>query len=388
MPDFKIPWPGRGVDYTLDDERAVIEAMKADPQTQGKHLRQFEDAFSEYHGGLHSFAVSSGAAALEIAAMLCDFKAGDEVIIPTHTYCATALPFARRGVAIKWADIHPTIRTVTAETIMPLVTEKTKAIVVVHLYGCEAPISCIAKVARDRNILLIEDCAQSLGATHEFLANWNGASWIPFGKSGTHGDIACYSFHGQKNLTTLGEGGMIATGHERFAKWIPGLRHNGHRQTGDLKVVDFDIPDIYPFNYSIGEAQCAVGTSQLKRLDYMNAKRRNHAKRIIKELEDYKKELVFQTIPRGSTHVYHLLCASHPERDRLKNILAEKYGVECVIQYKPLHLYPLFKSYGKADCPEAEDFHAHALSFPLAEWFTEDMVDYLIHSIKSAIREI
>lgn len=387
MPDFKIAWPGRGVAYTPNDRMAVWRAMRSDPQTQGEFLRQFEEAFSKYHGGFHSFAVSSGAAALEIAAMLCEFQDGDEVIIPTHTYCATAIPFARRGVKIRWADIHPTIRTVTAETIKPLITEKTRAIVVVHLYGCEAPISCITKLARDRNIILIEDCAQSLGAECEYKPNWNGPSWIPFGKSGTHGDIACYSFHGQKNLTTLGEGGMIATRHEHFARLIPGLRHNGHRQTGDLKVVDFDLAGVYPFNFSIGEPQCAVGISQLKRLDYMNAKRRNHARRIKKEMKGYD-DLVFQSIPRGSTHVYHLLCVSHPERDRLKLILADKYGIECVIQYKPLHLYPLFQHYSEADCPNAEEFHEHALSFPLAEWFAEMTVDYMIDSIKAALKEL
>jgi len=333
---------------------AVLDAMSSDPQTQGKYLKEFERVFSEYHGR-PSFAVSSGAAALEIAAMLIDIKPS-EVIIPAHTYAATAIPFARRGAVIKWADIDPLYRTVTADTIAPLVTKHTKAIVVVHLYGMDAPMDGILGFG----IPVIEDCAQSLG-----------------GKSGRLG-ISCYSFHGQKNITTLGEGGMITVKDE--ADKIPGLRHNGHRQTGDTKIVDFDLPEVYPYNFSLGEAQCAVGISQMKRLDEMNARRCKNARFIIDNLKDIE-ELEFQQIPEGSTHTYHLLCARYPDRDGLVKRMADQ-GVECVTQYMPLYRQPLFKNYREHDCPNTDDFYDHALSFPLSEWQTQEELDYLLQAIR------
>ena len=382
--EYLIPWSGRSIDYTRDDRDAVLEAMGADPQTQGKYLTGFEEVFSRYHGR-DSFAVSSGAAALEIAAMLLNLTYDDEVIIPAHTYSATAIPFARRAT-VKWADIHPSILTVTAETIAPLITERTRAIIVVHLYGVNAPMSCIMKLAREKGIPVIEDCAQSLGVEYEYLLEWDGDSHIHWGKSGTHGDIACYSFHGQKNITTLGEGGMITVKSKDHAELIPGLRHNGHRQTGDTKVTDFDILGVYPYNFSIGEVQCAVGISQMKRLDKLNETRRTKARYIIDSLSDLP-ELEFQKIPRGGTHVYHNLCARHPKRDKLKEILAKRYGIECITQYTPLYQYPLFREFpGK--CPVTEDFHKHALSFPFEEWYSVEMIVCLEDSIRRALKRL
>ena len=397
---YKLPWPGRSVDYTREDRKAVLAAMEADPQTQGVYLKEFERVFSAYHGGRHSFAVSSGAAALEIAAMLLELKPDDEVIIPAHTYCATAIPFARRGVKIVWADIDPHMRVVTAETIRPLTTDKTKAIIVVHLYGVNAPVNCINAIVDERrlyqNILVIEDCAQSLGATYEYKPEWLAThttrggpkirTFTSWGRSGTHGDISIYSFHGQKNITTLGEGGMITVRDEDLAKFIPGLRHNGHRLTGDKKLVCFDLAHVYPYNFSIGEVQCAVGISQMKRLDSMNADRHNKARMIIDGLSDIE-DLVFQVIPKGSTHTYHCLCARYPQRDRLIDILGKQYGIQCVIQFNPLYNYPLFAAYQDHDCPNTDKFHREALSFPFAGWYTEDQINYLRDSIRKAVYE-
>jgi dTDP-4-amino-4,6-dideoxygalactose transaminase len=363
-----------------------MEAMTADPQTQGWYLEEFERMFSNYHQGRYAYAVSSGAAALEIAAMLADLKEDDEVIIPAHTYCATAIPFARQKVRIRWADMTNRIRVSIAENYEPLITEKTKVIVVVHLYGVNAPMACIMKLARKHHILVIEDCAQSLGAFYEFKESWGGAAWIGYGPSGVHGDIACYSFHGQKNITTLGEGGMITTCHRDLAAKIPGLRHNGHRLTGDKKVVDFDM-DCYPYNFSIGEAQCAVGISQFKRLDYLTHRRYNNARMIVDGLEDLE-DLVFQKIPRGATHSYHLLNARHPKRDELMQVLKDRFSIECVIQYNPLYRYPLFKYHAQANCPNLEAFYPNSISFPFAEWYTEEMVIYLRDSIRKAVKSL
>ena len=359
-----LHWSGRSVDYTGEDLLAVVEAMVSDPQTQGVYQKEFERVFSEYHGR-PSFAVSSGAAALELASMVVE---KGEVIIPAHTYCATAIPFARRGFDIKWADIDPDYRTVTAKTIEPLITKRTRVIVVVHLYGMSAPMDDIMELAEAHSLTVVEDCAQSLGAEYKGK------------KSGTHGYISCYSFHGQKNISTLGEGGMISTDEDYGLR---GLRHNGHRGYPNSKEVDFDIEGVYPYNFSIGEAQCAVGISQMKRLDEMNARRRKNARFIIDNLADIE-ELEFQKIPEGSTHTYHLLCARYPDRDRLIKRMAEQ-GVECQIQYMPLYRQPLFRDFVEHDCPNSDDFYDHAISFPLYEWYSEEQLNYLLDSIRKGI---
>ena len=195
---FILPWSGRGINYNDEDINLVIKAMReADPLTQGPYQEEFERIFSEYHENIPSFATSSGAGALEISADLIDIKPGDEVIIPAHTYVASAIPYARRGAKLVWADIDIDTRIVTAETIVSKITSKTKAVIPVHLYGLCAEMEEIISLADKHNIWVIEDCAQALGSSYKGK------------RCGTFGHIAIYSFHAQKNITTLGEGGVL-----------------------------------------------------------------------------------------------------------------------------------------------------------------------------------
>lgn len=393
---FKIPWSGRGVYYFEDEIEAVLTAMRqADPLTQGRYLTEFEEKFTAYQEGFKSFAVSSGAAALELSALLAKVSADDEVIIPAHTYCATAIPFARRGCSIKWADSDPDYRVVTRKTIEPLLTKKTKVIVVVHLYGVAAPIGDIAELAREKGIILIEDCAQAVGARCRQK------------KVGTFGDMAVFSFHAQKNMTTLGEGGMISVKREDFAGAIPGLRHNGHCKFSNRPQGEYWRPavsnvafsegyeGIWPYNFSIGEVQCAVGIKMLEKIDSQNAVRYQKARRIIKELEEFP-ELKFQAIPQYSTHVYYALCARYDgkrygkDRNDVIRFLASEYGVQAIVQYYPLYRYPLFAKggYGEADCPNSDDFFDHMISLPFYVWFDDQKVAYLIDAVQKTLKKL
>lgn len=388
---FILPWSGRSITYTDQEIAAVVNVMKhADPQTQGLYQEQFESIFSEYHGdNLYAFSTSSCAAALELAALTLQLQPGDEVVIPAHTYVASAIPFARYGAEIVWADIDSDFRVVTAEMLERCITPRTKAFVMVHLYGVNAPMDDIMALSEKHDFVVIEDCAQSLGASY------NGK------KSGTHGHIACYSFHAQKNITTLGEGGMIATDSPDLAKIIPGLRHNGHHPFAEdrefywipaMNNVDCDINGVWPFNFSIGEAQCALGSLLMLRLDELNARRYRNARWIIDSLSDFT-ELEFQKIPEGSTHVYHLLCARYngartrSTRDDLIKILAFTYGIQAVVQYYPLYRYPLFIKAGMADadCPNTDIFFDNMLSLPFYEWYSEKELTYLVSSVKKAL---
>ena len=153
---------------------------------------------------------------------------GNEIIIPAHTYCASALPFVREKAKIIWADINSNTRVVDIDDILKKITNKTKAIVIVHLYGYACDFSRIINFCKKRKIKIIEDCAQSLGAE------------IKNKKIGTLGDFACYSFHSQKNITTLGEGGMLYVKENNLASRVPGLRHNGHCNIDYKRKIEFN----------------------------------------------------------------------------------------------------------------------------------------------------
>ena len=206
--DLKIDWPARGHDYNEIDFQKVKSIMLDTniSLSKGKYVEEFEKKFTKLIKR-ESLSTMSGAHSLDIAASLIETSKGDEVIIPAHTYCATGLSFIRKGASIKWADIDKESYTISLKSIKSLTTEKTKAIVVVHLYGLICPeIKEISKFAKSKNIFLIEDCAQSLGAK------------IDENHCGSFGDIACFSFHSQKNITTLGEGGMISVAIKNLLK--------------------------------------------------------------------------------------------------------------------------------------------------------------------------
>ena len=391
--EFILPWSGRGVDYTDEDIAVVVNAMKnAEPLTQGSYQAEFERVFSEYHESIPSFATSSGAGALELSADLIGIQPGDEIIIPAHTYVASAIPYARRGAKLVWADIDLGTRVVTAETIAPLITSKTKAIVPVHLYGLCLKMDEIMGLVDGKDIWVIEDCAQALGSSYKRK------------KCGTYGHIAIYSFHAQKNITTLGEGGMIITKVPEFADIIPGLRHNGHRSYPEdrkfywqpaMVNVDFDMENVWPHNFSIGEIQCAVGINLIKRLDEINQRRFRKAQYIIESLADYP-ELKFQKIPEHATHVYSNLCAMYEsgkdgvDRNDLIRILSEEYKIQPVVQNNPLYRYPLMirAGFGDANCPNTDQFFDNMLSLPFYEWFSEEQLDYLVVTTRKAVEQL
>lgn len=392
---MRVNWSGRGHDYTEDDIAAVVEVMRnGDPLTQGKYLQAFESDFSAAYGaGRACFAMTNCAHTLEMAAILSRIGKGDEVVIPGHTYCASAIPFARTGATVRWADLEPETFLVSLRTIEKLVSEWTKVIVVVHLYGMIIPdIQAIADFARARGIILVEDCAQSLGAT------------LGGRPAGTFGDFGCFSFHAQKNITTLGEGGMLVVRDPAVAKLVPGLRHNGHAPfPGDrtdywkpaMSNVDSDLDGVWPHNYSLGEAQAALGSALIKRLPALTAQRRERAQRFRDAVALFE-ELQFQSVTEPESHSHHLLAARYvgPRpgvgNDDLIRLLSGKYGIKAIVQYYPLYRYDLFRKngLGEADCPETDRFFDNMVSFPAHVWMSEEDFTYLVESTVAALTQL
>ena len=272
---YKIDWSGRSLDYTKEEIDTIVSVAKnADPLTQGNYLSEFEDTIKKYVGVEHAFGLTSAASALELTAVLSKLGPGDEVIIPSHTYCASAIPFGRTGATIVWADIDPETFVVSAQDIQRKITKKTKMVVVVHLYGLSCDMEPIVQICKINNLELVEDCAQAFGAKYQDK------------QVGSFGDYACFSLHAQKNITTLGEGGMLIVKDTKNASMVPGLRHNGHAPYGEREYywkpamgnVDLDMEGVWPFNYSMTEVQAALGTKLMERLDKLNANRRDRAK--------------------------------------------------------------------------------------------------------------
>ena len=386
---MKINWSGRSHTYSNKDINYLSKIIRnADPLTQGKYLRDFQNLFSNYIKKPNIFAVSSAAAALEIISVLLQLKKGDEVIVPAHTYCASAIPFARQGAKLIWADIDINTRVVDIDDIKKKISSKTKAIVIVHLYGFACDFRKIINLCKRKKIKIIEDCAQALGA------EINGK------KVGTLGDFSCYSFHAQKNITTLGEGGMIYVKSNNLAKKVSGLRHNGHcnfnfkRKNYWLPAMgnlDVDIKNTWPYKFTLSEVQCGAGIVMMKKLNKLNDLRIKRAKKFINNFSNFK-ELSFNRSFIKRRHVYHLLSAYYkPSKKINRNTLIKKlfevYQIKCVVQYYPLYKYPLFKKmgFGKNKCPNTEKFYNNMISFPFHIWMSDRQFNYMIASVKRVL---
>lgn len=391
----RINFSGRAIKYTEDEIAHVAEVMRnAETLTQGKYMAEFEDKFAAYQGvpANSCFAVNNGCAALEMAAQLCQFQPGDEVIIPSHTFTASAYPFIKHGAKPVWADIDPKSRVVTAETIEKVITPATKAVVPVHLYGYVADMPAIMALCRERGLICVEDAAQSIGCE------------IDGKKAGTFGDMAIFSFHSHKNLTTLGEGGMFYVRDPELARLVPMLRHNGHcpypeprpdywrPAMGNVDLPMLNDEPLMPSNYSIGEIECALGSRLLDRIDEINAQKRARAISFIDALADFP-ELEFHRVD-SPRHNYHLLAArltSGPEkRDQFIREMFNGKGIKCVVQYLPLNRYDFYRKlgYGNAACPNADEFFDAMISFPFQHSLSESDLEYMLDSTKQVLTSL
>ena len=396
--DIKVDFSGRAIKYTEDEIAAVVEAMRNAPTlTQGRYMQDFQKKFAAYQGVAPDscFVTMNGVSALEMSAQLCHFKPGDAVVIPSHTFTASAYPYAKKGAHIIWADVDEQTRVVTAESIAKVLTPAVKAIVVVHLYGYVADMPAIMELAHEKGLIVIEDAAQSIGAE------------VAGKKSGSFGDMAIFSFHSHKNFTTLGEGGMLYVRDPELAALVPALRHNGHcGYPGERPdywkpaMGNVDMPHmpgdpdalLWPNNYCLGEIECALGIKLLDRIDTINAEKRARAMRFIDALADLP-ELRFHRVD-STRHNYHLLAAQvtaeaggPARRDAIMRKLYYEKGVKCVVQYIPLDRYDFYKRIGmdKADCPHADAFFDAMISFPFQHWLSEDEFTYMVQATREVV---
>ena len=381
---LKVDYPEICGMYGLEEVEAAVEAMRAPIYTLSTYTKKFQDEFAAYIGCKYAFAVTNAASALEMAAYLIGVDEGDEVIVPAITFFSTTLGILRLGGKVVFADIDSTTYNVTAETIEQKITPKTTAIYVVHLYGLPVDMDPIMALAKKHNLKVVEDCAHTPGAEYKGK------------KVGGIGDYGCFSFHTAKNMTTLGEGGMLTTNDDAAAADIPALRHVGLRGYPDQK--QYWLPYFYdvtsvrermPYNFCMTEIQAAVGRVQLRKVDAMNEKRREIARRYTEGLKDVK-VLQLPHEPEGCIHVFHLYqTVIDGDRDKFVELLHDKYSIRTAPLYPPVYRFSIYKELGYEEgiAPTAERIFDHSACLPMTPALTDKQIDYVIESVAKAAKE-
>ncbi|MBI4392797.1 MAG: DegT/DnrJ/EryC1/StrS family aminotransferase [Euryarchaeota archaeon] len=349
----------------VDDEtrQAALRVIESGRYIKGPEGEAFEKEFAAKIGTKHGIAVSSGTAALHIAYLAAGIGPGDEVIVPSHSFIATAAPLIHIGAVPVFADIDPVTFTILPREFSRLKSPRTKAVVPVHIYGQSADMSPIVEAARGHGIRVIEDAAQA------HLAEYGGK------RIGTLGDVAIFSFFPSKNMTVAGDGGMLTTDDDRIAATLRMLRDAG-RAPG--QKYEHEIPG---FNYRLSEIQSAIGRVQLKHLEAWTAKRRENAAYLQDALAGTK-GVTLPTERTGSKHVWHQFVIRYHERDRLWKHL-EASGIEAGVHYPiPIHLQPAFKTLPRAKLAETERAAAEILSIPVHQKLTRADLDYIAGAVR------
>ncbi|MGQ9506287.1 MAG: DegT/DnrJ/EryC1/StrS family aminotransferase [Candidatus Bathycorpusculaceae bacterium] len=347
-----------------EEIEAVIKVLKSGILTHGlgagPMVTQFEKAYAKFVGAKEAIAVNSGTAAIHLAVIAMGIKPGDEVILPSFTFVATAEAILTVGAKPVFVDIHPETYNISAEKIEKAITKRTRAIVPVDLYGLSADMKPIKEIAEKYGLKIVEDAAQAHGAHY-------------MGKpSGTYADVACWSFYASKNMMT-GEGGMITTNDGKLAEKIRFMRSHG--EVEKYKSI------MLGYNYRMPEIEAAIGCCQLEKLPKFLAKRRENAERLARKLKSAR-NLVLPKEPKGFMHSWYLFTvrlkrAKREERDRVVEELKRK-GIGAEVYYSnPIHLMPFYKKFGKRKLPETEKAAEQVFSLPVHPGVTADQIDFI-----------
>ncbi|MBI9017454.1 MAG: DegT/DnrJ/EryC1/StrS family aminotransferase [Phycisphaerae bacterium] len=336
-------------------EPAVLELMASQMFVLGKPVAQLEETLAAHSNCAFGIGVSSGTDALLCALMAMDIGYGDEVIIPTFTFFASAGVVARTGATPIFVDIDPETFNLDLEKTKAAITSKTKAIMPVHLYGQMVDMKPLMAIAKEHNIKVVEDACQSIGSEQ------NGE------RPGEIGDCACLSFYPSKNLSAFGDGGMILTQSEEFAQKCKYMRMHGEDQRYYHSMIGG--------NFRLDAFQAMILNIKFKYLDGWAQKRRDHAAIFNRLLCD---EVKTPVIKPGNTSVYNQYVIRAPRRDELQAYLAEHEVGSGIYYPVPLHLQECFKHLGGkvGDCPVAEQACKEVLALPVYPELADEKVIY------------
>ncbi|WP_132767809.1 DegT/DnrJ/EryC1/StrS family aminotransferase [Tepidibacillus fermentans] len=343
--------------------QALEKVMSSSHFILGENVKKLEKDIAKYSHVAHGIGVANGSDALHISLLACGIQPGDEVITTPFTFFATAGSIARIGAKPVFVDIDPKTFNINPALIEAKITEKTKAIIPVHLYGQAADMDPILEIAEKHNLFVIEDAAQAIGAEYKGR------------KVGGFGDTACFSFFPTKNLGAYGDAGMIVTNDDQLAEKIRVIRVHGSKPKYYHHVLGY--------NSRLDEMQAAILNVKFPHLDAWSELRRKHAAYYTQLLSDLK-EVVTPYEDENSYHIYHQYTIRVKDRDALQAYLKEQ-GVQTMIYYPlPLHMQPVFADLGykEGDLPESEKAAKEALSLPMYPELRKEQQEYVVAKIK------
>lgn len=355
-----------------EDIQAVIDVLRSDYITTGPKVEEFEKKVADYVGVKYAVAIANGTAALHGACFAAGIKEGDEVITTPITFAASANCALYCGAKPVFADINPDTYNIDVCDLERKITDKTKAIVAVDYAGQPCELDEIKKVAEKYNITVIEDSAHALGA------DYRGK------KVGSISHMTTFSFHPVKHITT-GEGGMITTDDESLYKRL--LLFRSHGITRDNAMMTRNEGDWYyqqlalGYNYRITDIQCALGISQMNRLDAFIERRRKLVSRYNSAFKNVK-GVKIPYMQEGCNSSWHLYVIQVEDR---KDVFCKlrSAGIGVNVHYIPVYKHPYYEKngYDKVVCTNAEEFYKHIISLPLYPDLTEEMQDYVIDRV-------
>jgi perosamine synthetase len=356
------------------EEKLVLDCIKSGwISSRGNFVKEFEEKFSSYIGTKYGIAVSSGTAALHLAITALDIKQGDEVILPAFTSISSANAIRYTGAKPVLVDSETHTWNIDPNKIEEKITNRTKTIMVVHIYGHPADMDPIIRIAKKYNLYIIEDAAEAHGAEYKGR------------KVGGIGDIGCFSFYANKIITT-GEGGMVLTNDDQIAEKIDRLRDQGF----NLKLRKWLIHDFIGYNYRLTNLQAAVGLAQLERIEEFVRRHRENAY----YYNHLLKEILAITLPPEAPwakNVYWMYTILVNEevlgitRDELMKKL-EGYGIDTRAAFLPIHLQSPYKDiYKHEKYPIAELLGRRGINLPSGNTTTKEDVEYVVSAIKEIL---
>lgn len=346
-----------------EEIEAVSAVMRTGMLAQGEAVTAFEREFADYCGSKHGIAVNSGTAALHAALASLGIGPGDEVIVPSFTFIATATSVSMTGARPIAVDIEPATFTIDPDAVAAAITPKTRAVIGVHLFGHPFDLTSVGDICRENGLFLVEDCAQAHGAT------WNGR------RVGTFGDAGCFSFYPTKNMTT-GEGGLVTTDDAELATRVRQFINHGQSN----KYLHTRLG----YNYRMTNIGGAIGRVQLSHLESMNRRRQENAAFLTAHLD--APGLITPSCRREALHVYHQyvirLTGEFPlSREAFMEYLS-KNGIGSAVHYPmPVHMQPLYQGTEHPPCPVSTACADTVLSLPVHPRVTQDDCSHICEKI-------
>ncbi|MBJ8076913.1 UDP-4-amino-4,6-dideoxy-N-acetyl-beta-L-altrosamine transaminase [Bacillus cereus group sp. N12] len=364
------------------DIQAVVDVLKGDFLTTGPMVQQFEEAIAKYVGAKYAVSFSNGTAALHAACYAAGITEGDEVITTPMTFVASANCILYQGGQPVFADIDNETYNISPKSIEEMITNKTKAIIPVHFTGQPVELEAIQKIAKENNLIIIEDAAHALGATYKNK------------KIGSIGDMTMFSFHPVKHITT-GEGGVITTNNPLFYEKLVQFRTHGIERNPH-KLLENHGPWYYEmqflgYNYRITDIQAALGISQLSKLDSFIKIRKKYVDIYNKEFSSLSEIIIPKQLPQTSSswHLYIIRLNTKLLKCNRKEVYEalqrENIGVN--VHYIPVHLQPFYQKLGfeKGVCPQAENVYEEIITLPLFPKMTEADVWDVIQAMRKVL---